>query len=356
MRAAWTLGSIYVGSVIGAGFSSGQELMRFFVAFGPRGLWGIAVAAGGFFLVGAVILERVYALRTSSHQDLLIRLCGPSLGAIADTMLSVVLFGTMGVLLSAAGALLHSVFGLPTLVGVILTAFLTRAIVRRDAAKLLDLNKQLVGLLLLLTIGCLSAVLWRYPLHLQMPNELHVTDTGLIPENWFLGSVLYVSFNAALSLSPLGALGSRITGRLTAFGGALFASTCLGLTALVIVLTLRAHWPAVAGEELPVLSVIRWTLPALGPVYTAALMLAILTSCVSGAYGLGERYGRLGAPAHQTAGWVPLLAVPVGLVGFSNLVQTLYPVVGYVGLGIVFMALFHRLRYRDSVPPLRLRP
>ena len=36
----------YAGTIIGAGFVSGQELLQFFVAYGTTGLAGIMVAGG----------------------------------------------------------------------------------------------------------------------------------------------------------------------------------------------------------------------------------------------------------------------------------------------------------------------
>jgi uncharacterized membrane protein YkvI len=38
----------YVGTAIGAGFASGQEIMQFFVRFGHKGIWG--VGSNWFFL------------------------------------------------------------------------------------------------------------------------------------------------------------------------------------------------------------------------------------------------------------------------------------------------------------------
>lgn len=39
-----------VGTVIGAGFASGQEIMQFFCDFGIQGVDGVLISALGFFL------------------------------------------------------------------------------------------------------------------------------------------------------------------------------------------------------------------------------------------------------------------------------------------------------------------
>lgn len=48
-RMDWQVAAAYVGTMIGAGFASGQELMQFFVRFGIKGIWG-ALVTGFFFL------------------------------------------------------------------------------------------------------------------------------------------------------------------------------------------------------------------------------------------------------------------------------------------------------------------
>jgi uncharacterized membrane protein YkvI len=44
--------AVYIGAVMGAGFATGQELMRYFVRFGVFGLLAIFVCGLIFALVG----------------------------------------------------------------------------------------------------------------------------------------------------------------------------------------------------------------------------------------------------------------------------------------------------------------
>ncbi|OTA41527.1 MAG: hypothetical protein A6D92_05935 [Symbiobacterium thermophilum] len=42
--AVFRVATTYIGTVVGAGFASGQETLRFFAAYGPAGLAGILLA------------------------------------------------------------------------------------------------------------------------------------------------------------------------------------------------------------------------------------------------------------------------------------------------------------------------
>lgn len=345
MSRAWALAGAYAGSVIGAGFASGQELLRFFAAFGETGLWGMAVAGGLFVLFGAAVFERVHAFRTTSHQELLTRLCGEYLGSVVDMLLNLFLIGSLGVMLAAAGVLLVDQFNLPFTVGVVGTAVLTREIVRRDASRLLRLNGFLVVLLIGITLALLVPIIWGTP----SPTSLPVTDLsgGMIPHNWIVGALLYSSFNVALALSPLGALGTQIESRRTAIWGAAIGGGALALTGSVIVIALLQALPTIVAHDLPILALLRMRLPRFASLYSFVLYLALLTSCIAAAYGLGyrlEQYVRGGA--RSVLSWLPLLGIPIAYLGFGNLVQTLYPLVGYAGLGVVVLAVFRSLRFR----------
>ncbi len=50
------IASIYVGTVIGAGFASGREIIDFFGVYGIKGIWGIVIAGLLFSLVGSLLL------------------------------------------------------------------------------------------------------------------------------------------------------------------------------------------------------------------------------------------------------------------------------------------------------------
>ncbi|MDK2925864.1 MAG: hypothetical protein PWQ41_1638, partial [Bacillota bacterium] len=63
----FTIAATYVGTVVGAGFASGQEVLQFFSAFGRWGFVGIALATGLFVFFGLAIMELGHALKAESH-------------------------------------------------------------------------------------------------------------------------------------------------------------------------------------------------------------------------------------------------------------------------------------------------
>lgn len=345
MGRAWGLAGAYAGSIIGAGFASGQELFHFFGTFGALGLWGMGLAGLLFTLIGGLVFELARKIESDSHHTLILRLFGKYVGYLVDAVLTVFLFGTLGVMLAAAGALFSEQLGLSFSAGVILTALLTGAISRSEPRRILRLNGLIVAVLVLLTFIVLVPVIT----HLGLPvSSRGAMLPSLVPANWLAGAVLYSSFNVVLALSPLSALGRELTSKAEAFLGAAIGSALLVVTGGIMLLALLQNPDLIADAQLPLLVLIKRNLPPGAALYTLVLYLALLTSCVAITYGLGHRLAAgHSLSARRVSAWLPLLAIPLAYLGFGNLVQSLYPVIGYTGVGLLCLALIrrHQLEY-----------
>lgn len=53
------LAFVYVGTVVGAGFATGREIVEFFLKFGWFGFFGILVSGGMFTLLGAKLMIKI---------------------------------------------------------------------------------------------------------------------------------------------------------------------------------------------------------------------------------------------------------------------------------------------------------
>ncbi|MCT2534954.1 hypothetical protein NC661_17530 [Aquibacillus koreensis] len=50
------IAAAYIGTIVGAGFATGQEVFQFFTSYGIQGIWGIILSAGLFYFFGYMIL------------------------------------------------------------------------------------------------------------------------------------------------------------------------------------------------------------------------------------------------------------------------------------------------------------
>ncbi|PSR35988.1 MAG: transporter [Sulfobacillus thermosulfidooxidans] len=307
----------YVGTVIGAGFASGQEIWQFFSRFGLWGGWGIAVAALGFALVGWLALERG---RAGVHDfgTLLASVYPPWAAYIAEGLTTAFLVVGVVVVVSGGGAAL-AFFSLPSILGKALTLLVIIAVASRGGNAVTIANSFIVPYLIMMTV----AVAWLYP---------HNLLTHGSPDHswaWALSALLYVSYNLFTALMVLLALGSRLTSFKSTGVAAGLGGAILGLLAFLehgVLLRL-----SVIGD-LPMLTAAHQIHPVLGFLFAASLWLALMTTGIGGAFALGERFGR-------SRLWWLVFTIILTPLSFKTLVSLLYPVMGVLAV-MLWLPLF----------------
>jgi hypothetical protein len=65
----WQVAATYMGTIVGAGFASGQEMLQFFGAFGIWGVMGLALAGYLFYYFGNIILQLGKELKAESRSS-----------------------------------------------------------------------------------------------------------------------------------------------------------------------------------------------------------------------------------------------------------------------------------------------
>ncbi len=350
---ARTLAGAYVGTVVGAGFATGQEVLQFFGYFGWRGYLGILLSAGLFGVFGYLVLRLGGEVRARSHRQLMRRVGGPLVGSIIDGTVTVFLFGALSVMAAGAGAVLAEHFGLSSLLGSGIMAATTLVTVLFGLHGVITAISLIAPVLLLsvLTIGVVSVM--------NSPGafiaNLQWTDIGRAPvASWWLASVLYVSYNLVLSvpvLAPMGVV--ALPGAIRP--GAVLGGMGLGLGILAINAAVLAQVPEAARWEVPMLVVAGSISPLLRTAFTVVLFAEIYSTAVASLYGFAARmreytgdasYGTL-ALASSVSAWA------AAQLGFSAIVSLLFPAVGVAGLLLLGALLWGVLR----VPVQRfLRP
>ena len=114
----------YVGVVIGAGLSSGQDLMQYFVSFGKWGIIGTIVLGIISVVFGKIIITLGSYFRSNDHSEVLSQIAGPITNKILDIALIVSCFVVGLVMIAGAGSNLNQQFGLPFWAGGLLCATL----------------------------------------------------------------------------------------------------------------------------------------------------------------------------------------------------------------------------------------
>jgi len=330
---SWQIAFTYIGAIVGAGFASGQELLRFFAKFGYWGVLGALLAGLLLALVGLAVVKAAVRLHLDSYEQYLQFLFGPRRAKVFDGLVCFFLWCGLAVMLVAGGSLFHQLFGWPLEKGFLLNAVLLYLVLLAGVKGMLWLNSCLIpGLLVLSLIAAGGGIIYGGEILPHPPGE------GGIPlDNWFIAAILYVSYNLVLSMVILVALGKAAQeGGGT---GVIVGGVALGFLAAALSLALSKNSGLIQGKDLPLLALAQALGSWLGKCYSFVLWAAIFTTALSNGLGLLKRLEGFHIGAK------PLIAIGIFLptlllLGWplSKAVGVLYPILGYLGL-ILFAAI-----------------
>lgn len=333
--------SLYIGTVVGAGFASGQEVMQFFGHHGVSGIWGLALATALFVVYGTIVMVLGRRLRAASHLEVVRKSGGEWVGTLADAIITFFLVGAFTAMAAGAGAVFEEQFGLPAVWGslaMVALSVVTVLLGLRGAVEAISVVAPfLLGAVFFVSI----AAFVRHPVEWGWMRP----EAAAVP-SWSLSALVYVSFNLVLAISilaPSGTLASEAALR----RGALLGGLGLGVAALAIHLGLLTAMPEAMGYDIPMLVLASRAFGAFAPVYSLVLLAEVYTTAVASLFGFVARVaGEEGIRRRTVTLATGAVAFAGSRFGFSTLVGKLYSAVGYAGI-ILLIAL--AVAYRRSM-------
>ncbi len=110
-----------MGTVVGAGFATGKEIVEFFSRFGLIGLFGILISGSLLIYLGSKLMRLAARTGAKSYQEFNEFLFGSFFGKVINFLTLIMLFGVCAVMLSGAGAIFSEQLNLPKSLGVLVT-------------------------------------------------------------------------------------------------------------------------------------------------------------------------------------------------------------------------------------------
>lgn len=322
--------SIIIGTVIGAGFASGQEIMTFFIRYGRSGLYGLAASGVLWILMLSTLLFVLRKDRIHSYSQLADNLFGHEISLCYQILVAVFMFLCLSVMLSGAGALFYEQWQLPHRAGVFLMAAATYLTMIFGQKGLSLVNRLLVPLLIAgILIASLTSIAnplaHSSVLCLEPIATLSLSDSPLAMA--LLSALQYVSYNMISVVVILSGIPLPIPRRTALLAGSILAVLSLALGVATFI-----NYGTIKAIEVPVPALLAGY-TKLQCFYTIILLLAMYTTAIANCYGClehAERVCTLSKPI------LLLLLMAVALIasrlGFTLLISRGYAFFGYVGL------------------------
>lgn len=340
MRQSWIssfqVAAVYVGTVVGAGFATGREIVEFFTKYGVFGLAGILLAGFLFISIGTKMLILSKRIKARSYQDLMTFLFGGKIGGFVNVFMLVVLLGLTSIMLSGAGAVFKEQLNLPIKLGVIITILLTIAVMIFGVKGLFSVNIIVVPMLILFCtiLGVQSFSI--EPLFM-LPEE---TSASL---RWVISAFSYAAFNLTMASAVLVPLASEINDEKVLRRGGMIGGI------LLTVILISSHFALstlsnIMQYDIPMAEVMKTTILSLYFIYIAVIYGEIFTSVIGNLYGLEKQITSfMKIPRMVIICAILCIAAFISKIGYSSLISSLYPIFGYICLGMLALLIIKKV-------------
>ena len=335
MKKDWIkIASIYVGTVIGAGFASGREIIEFFGIYGLKGILGMIISGILFSLIGGLLLVKIYNNKIKSFNELVNGIFGEKLGFIIDTIITFSLYTGFSVMIAGSGAIFKEELGLSYNIGIITMVIFSFIVFLFSLEGLSFINTVLVPLLIIGIIFTSIYVSAREGYNFSNVEGVSLSGKG----NFISSAFLYVGSNSLIILVVFSSLLPLMKDKKTAVLGGLMGGFILFTLGISILSSMLIYYNEVFQLDIPMLKICNFIGYNYRKLYAIILWIAMFTTALANGFGF---MNRIKEGKHK----IPLTlifcisAIPLAKLGFSNLVGVLYPVFGFIGFVVMLFVL-----------------
>lgn len=352
-----TYAGTFIACLIGSGFSTGQEVLQYFSAYGYQGVLGEIVVFLLFLYVGVDFVTVGQKHQFPKGSDIYKYYCGNIVGSFYDYFSIAFIYMSYIVMIGGAGATLHQQYGIPTYVGGIIIGILGACTVIFGLEKLVNVIGKMapVIVVLIITLG-VSAIL-KNPQGLTKVNEvlpkLHLLKAS---SNWFYAAASYVGFCMLYLAAFMASMGKSSKREKDLVLGIIFGTIGFSMALLIISLGILANIEQLAGTMVPSLTLAANIHPLVAIVFSFIVIAGIYTTSVSLLWQVVARFSeektckfRTLTVALATIGVFAGLKIP-----FDRLVNIIYVINGYVGIILLGFIIVKTIRIKLAKKPLKL--
>ena len=335
---SFSLAFVLVGTLIGAGFATGQEIYTFFVKYTGYPEWFFTFSCGLIILGSVCCYFYNKELHIRSYEEYLCSMLGRRVGQVAYLISVLFLLACFCVTVSASGALFEESFHMPYWFGVAVILIISFATLLYGISGIFFVNSILTPVIIIciLFLGT-TAFFGKGTEVFASINMKYLTPPLLF-------AFVYAGYNA-FSVLPISisSAGAELSNRQAAMS---FLLAFLFLLPVGLIIIGCLNLPGFRPElyELPFLHVVASLSKYSESIYGLALYFAMITTAVSCFYGFV--YAVAGSfQFKQSAVMLAGCGAAVGTAffPFSTLVGKLYSFFGVFGVLLLVIAVYRYL-------------
>ena len=328
---------VIIGTLIGAGFASGREIYLFFMKYGEYGKIGIIVSGAITGIIIYKVLKIVKTYEIDNYHNLLekINWKHKNLNKLINIIVNSFLLISFYIMIAGFSAYVYQISGFPVYLSSTIFAFLCYIIFRKNIQGVIKANEVLVPFLIILI--CYLGIKSLPELFNSENTEMFI----LKERGWLIKSVLYASYNSIILVPVLTSLSDCIGGKKAIIKISIITAIIVIILAyLIFGLLLRGNI-FIVELEMPLVEIVIQFGKIFKYIYGFVIISSIFTSAISTGYSFLKNVAKTKKSYEIILLTICITGVLISSIGFSKLVEVLYPIFGVLGL-IQILLLFKR--------------
>lgn len=313
----------------------GKEIYLFFGIYGINGIIGIIIAQ---FLIGVIVYKTftiIYKNNIKNYGELIQKINNSTrINEIIKIIINIFLLLSFYVMVAGFGAYFAQEIGIPNIIGTIIIIILCYIVFMGNIESIIKVNTVLVPILIVLIIVLSIKNIDTF----SNINEKMI-ETNIVKSIY--SAIVYSSYNSITLIPIIVTLKKHIKNRKQIIKIASLCTIILVLLAIAVYFIILKVDIDINQVELPTVYVASQSGVIYKYLYGLTIVLAIFTSAIGAGYSILENYTQKPKKYRRMAIIMCISAIFVSKIGFSNLVNLLYPVFGLLGTVQIGMLMFH---------------
>ena len=315
---------VIIGALIGAGFASGQEIFSFFYIYGKNGIYGILIMS---ILIGIFIyksLKIIYQKQVYNYNDFLnLFIKNTKIRNVILWIVNVLLLVSFYIMVAGFGAYFEQEIGINRIIGSIVLNLLCVIVFFSNIKGVLKASNFIVPFLIffIFFIGIKNIV------------QIRTIDFYQMKNNWILSMLIYNSYNFILLMPVLISLKKQITKEKNIKKVSILVTIIILILSIsIFFLLLNANIKEIENQEMPIVYIISNYFNKYKKIYAFIVLASIFTTAISVGIGFLQNISKNSNSYPQFVLFMCITSLLMSNIGFSKLLNFIYPVFGYIGI------------------------
>ncbi|SHJ81964.1 Uncharacterized membrane protein YkvI [Hathewaya proteolytica DSM 3090] len=342
---------VFIGTIVGAGLASGQEITQFFTSYGFNGFKGILICLIFYITICPLVAKISMDKGLSSYGDISKEVSPGFLGLVTEYTTNFFFVASSAIILAGSGALIHQYLGISKYIGMLIMIVLTVYTLLKDTKGLIFINSFIVPCLSITIVAIFILYILAFGKYINFNaiSQLKPVKPMLTPIQWIISAVLYASFNITSCSGVLVPLTKEMKSRKAMYIGIIVGSVGLVALSLMINLMLGINIPNIFKYEIPLL----YIASPFGFIVQTVLLIIIFCEMfsteVSDIYSLAKTLEQKYNIKYKKGIFlVMLVTIPLSQIGFKNLINILYPAFGTLSVIFIVQCALYSFRHRKK--------